>query len=542
MNFLNKKIINFEDRYVGIDLSELSFKVLQLEKRNASDYIRAYSLVDIPNDYFADGRILDKKRVAELIKKAINSAGPKKINTKKAICSLPESKIFLRIITIPHMEKSEIEEAIKWEIEASIPLSIDQIYYDWRLIGNKDNKLSILTVAVSRDIADDILEVLELANLEVVALESESIAAIRSLIQNKNKLKSASLIVDLGSKITNFIVAQDGIPFFTSSIPFSSEGVTDAIAKSLGIDNKDAEKIKLSQGLGQVNKESSILNSMQSYLESLAMEIEKSIDFYQSINGEVGAKIKKIIICGGGSNLKGLLSYLTKRLAKEVSIGDPWVNLDFGNNLPIINKDRSTQFSTAVGLAMYKDFEGQGINLLPKNKKEALARAKRFKLVLGWELIISFIVLCFFSFLFSIGNLLNLNLATISDSSMSQSSGTQYEMIKYYEDKFSGINSDLEKIITIDRDQLYWSRMLSELASAATEEVEITDFATKNLSLYLAGHAKTRESMVSFKGKLEQLGCFSQVNLPISNLASKDNVNFQMDLTIKEECLNSKQE
>ena len=541
MDFLHKKIINFEDEYFGMDLSDLSFKVVQLEKKNSKDIIRAYSLIDIPQEYFADGRILDKNKTAKLIKEVIEKAGPKKINTKKVICSLPESKIFLRIITIPRMEKTEIEEAIKWEIEASIPLSVDQVYYDWKLISEKDNKQNILTVAVSREIVDDILEVLDLANLEVYALESESISAVRSLIQNKNKAESAAVIVDLGSKITNFIITQDGVPFFTSSIPFSSEGVTDAIAKSLGIGNEDAEKIKRSQGLGQINQESSILNSMQSYLESLAMEIEKSIDFYQSINGELGTKIEKIIICGGGSNLKGLLSYLTKRLARDVRIGDPWVNLDFGNNLPIINKERSIQFATAVGLAMYKNDAEQEINLLPKNKKESIARAKRFKLVVGWELAISFVMLCFFAFLFSIVSLLNFNLTINSNLKSSQANSSQYETIKHYEEKFSGINENLEKIVAIDNDQLYWSELLLSLSSTTLENVEITDFATKNLSLYLAGHAQTREGMVSFKDKLEQAGCFSQVNLPISNLASKDDVNFQMDLTIKEECLKNKQ-
>jgi Tfp pilus assembly PilM family ATPase len=64
------------------------------------------------------------------------------------------------------------------------------------------------------------------------------------------------------------------------------------------------------------------------------------------------AEIKKIILCGGGSNLKGIIPYLTKRLKKDVLMSDPWVNLNLGQNLPPINKADSVRYSTVIGLAL----------------------------------------------------------------------------------------------------------------------------------------------------------------------------------------------
>ena len=235
MNFLKKNIFTFEDAYFGIDLGDLFVKVLQLEKRGSDDFVRSFSIAPIPGGCIEDGRIIDKQKTIQAIKNAIATAQPKKINTKKVICSLPESKVFLRVLSIPKMEKTEIGEAIKWEIEASIPLSVDQVYYDWQLIDESSDKQNILTVAISREIVDDLLEVLEGAGLEVHALETESIATSRSLVHSAETSKEVSLIVDLGSKRTNFVVEEGSVPFFTSSISFSSNGVTDAIAKTLGI-------------------------------------------------------------------------------------------------------------------------------------------------------------------------------------------------------------------------------------------------------------------------------------------------------------------
>lgn len=353
MSFLRKKIINFEEKYLGIDLSDLSIKIVQLEKNNANDSVRAYSFLPVPAGCIEDGKIIDKQKIAETIRLAIKKAAPKEIDTKKAICSLPESKVFLRVLFIPKMEKEEIGEAIKWEIEASIPLSVDQVYYDWQIIGEVENKQSILTVAISREIVDDLLDVLKLAKLEAYGLETESIAVAKSLIPENSSKKETSLIIDLGAKRTNFIVAEGNIPFFTSSAPFSSIGVTESISKAFGINSEEAEKMKVAQGIICSRGKSFVFESIKAYLEGLSAEIEKSIDFYQNISGEA-SKVEKIILCGNGANLKGLVPYLAKRLGRKVFIGDAWINLDFGNNLPIINKEKSLQFSTAIGLAIQK--------------------------------------------------------------------------------------------------------------------------------------------------------------------------------------------
>jgi type IV pilus assembly protein PilM len=333
-------------------LGDLFVKVVQLNKKSSGDFIQAYSSATIPAGCIDDGKIKDKQKVIQVIRAAVLATKPKKINTKKVICSLPEAKVFLRVLSIPKMEKTEIGEAIKWEIEASIPLSVDQVYYDWQLIEELPDSQNILTVAISREAVDDILEVLEGAGLEVHGLEVESVAIARSLIDNQTDNAEVALIVDAGSKRTNFIVVEGSIPFFTSSVTFSSDGVTEAIAKTMGVGNEEAEKMKISAGIGCFHTDGLLSNSMSAYLEGLAIEIERTIDFYQNINNKSG-KIQKIIICGG-ANLKGLVPYLTKRLKNKIFIGDPWVNLNFGQRLPIIDKEKSLQFATAIGLAMRK--------------------------------------------------------------------------------------------------------------------------------------------------------------------------------------------
>lgn len=207
MSFLKKKIFDFYGDTFGVDLSDFSVKAVQLEREGKKDRIVSCGLANIAPGNITDGEIINKEKVAAAIKEMIKGAAPKKIKAKKVICSLPETKAFLRIINIPKMKEEEVREAVKWEMEANIPISIDQAYYDWNILDKNfdsaPDKISVLVVAVSKKIIEQFVEVFELAGLEVVDMEIESIAQARSLL-DKNRDKETSFIVDIGSRRTSF--------------------------------------------------------------------------------------------------------------------------------------------------------------------------------------------------------------------------------------------------------------------------------------------------------------------------------------------------
>jgi type IV pilus assembly protein PilM len=354
MNFFNKKIFNSSFDIFGLDLSDLSVKVVKLENNGSSESIASYASVVLSSSAIVDGEIQQKDQVVSAIKKVVAMAGPKKIKTKKVICSLPETKAFLRIISIPQMSEGELSEAVKWEMEANIPLPLDQVYYDWQVIPEtllfEKNRTNLLVVAIAKVVIDQTVEVLELAGLDPVGLEIESIAQARSLLLEKNE-KETVLIVDIGDRRTSFSVNRGGVPCFTSSIPLSGQSITDVISKGMNVTFDEAEKLKIAFGIGDEFKNDALFKSTEPVLENFVQEIERSIDFY--ITGlKYSKNVDKIIICGGGANTKGILPYLSRRLGREIQQGNPWVNMDLGKNLPTIEKNQSMQYSTAIGLAI----------------------------------------------------------------------------------------------------------------------------------------------------------------------------------------------
>ncbi len=55
---------------------------------------------------------MNREVVEEAIRTLLKKAGPHRIRTKKVICSLPETKAFLRVLSMPQMTQKETAEAI----------------------------------------------------------------------------------------------------------------------------------------------------------------------------------------------------------------------------------------------------------------------------------------------------------------------------------------------------------------------------------------------------------------------------------------------
>lgn len=177
------------------------------------------------------------------------------------------------------------------------------------------------------------------------------------------------------------------------------------------------------------------------------------------------------------------------------------------------------------------------INLLPRGKKEEIQRRRRFQFVIGWELAIVLILLFSFSFLWAVDYLIEADtqiLATINEGELN---GEKYSAVKHYQDKFLDINDRLSVISKIDADQLYWTELFLKLSETIPAQIEISTLSTRDYGVFLVGMAETRDVLLEYRDRLSKESCFSEVTLPLSNLVSKENIAFQIDLEINPDCL-----
>lgn len=360
---MNFKEIIFSNIYknpsaFGLDISDFSIKVAQLEKRGKFFRLRNYNRASIPEGVIEEGIIKKEDKLIEIIKKSITTIKGEDIKTPYAVYSLPEQHGFIKIIQLPMMTLEEVNKAIKWETEASIPLSLEEAYLSWQIIPSqrKSDHLDVLITATPKNLVDKYLGALKAANIEPIVFEIESLATARSLIKNEFSSKPV-LIADLGYSRTSFIIFAGNSIRFTSSISsVSNKEMLESIGKKLNVTLKEAQLSKFKIGLEKKGKEGKIFNALLPFMTRLIEKTKDCIVFhkeYSQQDRECGGDISEIILCGGGAHLKGLPEYLSSRLNIPVKLGNPWVNIPYSKNkLPAIPYDESPAYATVLGLAL----------------------------------------------------------------------------------------------------------------------------------------------------------------------------------------------
>ena len=242
------EFLNLEPESFGLDISDLSLKIIKLSKKGDKFRISSFGETKIKPGIVKGGEIKDRKKLVAFIKKALKEVKGKKINTKYVISSLPEEKSFLEVIQMPLLSKEDLKSAVLYQAENYIPLPVEKVYLDPEIISKKSDHYEVLLVALPREIVDPYFSSLREAGLEPIVLEPESLSIVRALIK-KEKISEPLLIIDFGASRTTFIIFAQNSVRFTSTIPISSQGFTELIAKALKTDLATAERLKRKFGL-----------------------------------------------------------------------------------------------------------------------------------------------------------------------------------------------------------------------------------------------------------------------------------------------------
>lgn len=367
-------LFNLNPEYFGLDISDLSLKIVKLQKKKGVFRLASFSEKEIPKGIIDSGEIKDENALAKLIKESLCIVSGERIQTKYVICSLPEEKSYLQIIQLPKLQDEEIKNAVQFEAENYIPLPLDDVYLDFQTIkpfyGETDHT-DVLIAATPRAIVDSYVSVIEKAGLQPLIMEIESMSVARSLIRGELSPEPI-MIIDFGATRATFIIFSGNSIRFTSSAQTSSEDLTVAIAAAMKIDLPRAEEIKRKYGVSglpkillkektgdfkfekEVQPDERFLEIIKPVLNDLVEKIRACIDYYQAHfkNDHLPSNaknIEKIILCGGGANLRGLPEFLTSALKIKTEVGDPRINI--GQTEPGISMEKALSFTTALGLA-----------------------------------------------------------------------------------------------------------------------------------------------------------------------------------------------
>jgi type IV pilus assembly protein PilM len=361
---------------IGLDIGSHSIKVVGLEMTSKGPFLTHAGIKEIP---YGEQRE-DPTFISEAIKALFREVGlkPGKVNL-----TVSDPSIHIRRITLPSMPKSELREAVRWEMKSHLPFPVESAQIDFIILGetaDKDpKKLDLIAAACPKQLIDRSLAIAEGAGLKPIHLTVGPFSLWNLMLTFDHFEKDKVIgLVDLGAEKTGIYLFQDGILQFSREVTPGGMDLTRAIMEGMDSDEEHhllydrAEKIKHEMGIPsktfyQKNGDPSSNQSKIPYLvrpvlERLMAEIGRSFDYYR--NQFHLERIDRLFLTGGGANTKNIATYLSETLRLPVERLNPLHKILFdAKKIEAQFLDqRGSAFAIALGTALP---DRKHIELLP---------------------------------------------------------------------------------------------------------------------------------------------------------------------------------
>lgn len=342
--------------YLGVDFGASGIKVAELMNEKGRARLVTYGWSNRPFNAMNTNIIDATKDTASLLKEICAKA---KTSSNKAVAALPVASVFSSTITVQAQNHTELKEAIHAKAKKLIPLPVEDMILDSKILDKvpekgdfpKDLKnIRVLLTGAPKNVVKKYIEIFKIAGVELLSLETEAFALIRSLV---GKDPSPVMIIDVGALRTNLSVIEKGVPFLNRSINMGGHIVTKTINQSLGIGVIEAEQMKQDISvLTRLAPGGDLPKLLDNLLQPIVNEIKYSLNMYAGQGESEGTTVEKIILTGGSSLLPNLSEYFTKLLDISTYLGDPWARVIYPTELKPVLDEIGPRFAVAVGLAM----------------------------------------------------------------------------------------------------------------------------------------------------------------------------------------------
>lgn len=353
---------NGGDSVVGVDIGSSAVKIVELRKKGGRAVLSTYGALALGP--YANGSVgqvtkLPNEKVAEALRDILREANA---NTKVCSFAIPLSASLLSLIEMPVLDQKQLPQMVPIEARKYIPVPMSDVTLDWWVIPKTEREMTyspddpmskiqkaklvdILLVVIQNAVLNNYREIVRLTGLDVSFFEIEAFSTIRAVM---NRETTPVMIFDMGAGATKLYIVEMGIVRTSHTINRGSQDITMALAQSLGINVVEAEKLKRDKGL-IVEGNTGGVEAVSIILGYIFAEVNRVLISYQRKSSKV---VRRVILTGGGSVLKGILPFAQKNLESEVELADPFAKVDAPAFLQGILKDAGPQFAVALGIAL----------------------------------------------------------------------------------------------------------------------------------------------------------------------------------------------
>ncbi len=340
--------------FFGLDIGSYWIKGVQLHPNKEGTFsLVSFGVIPSPVNLALSDHEGDLRTMSEGLKELVRAY---KL-PPAVVTTLPEGLLFSFVIDFPRMSEKELAKSLQWEAEQYLPMPLEEVSLDYTILeptGRLKNqeRMEVAFIAAPKKLVNKYLRVIEQAGLEVLAVENQTTAVVRSLAVGAVDTPT-TIYISLGALATDFAIVRTGAVRFTRSIPTGGGVMTRAVAEKLGFDSQRAEEYKKSQGVTEEGVEGKMREALAPVVDLLVSEVRRAMTFYASRYHP--DSIKRAVLFGGSALLPGLLPYLAGHLDLEIELANSTRLITYPPESSSL-KEQFIQLSpittVAIGLAM----------------------------------------------------------------------------------------------------------------------------------------------------------------------------------------------
>src|SRR5438067_272213 len=297
--------------------------------------------------------------------------------------------VFARFVKLPSVDEEKIERIISFEAQQNVPFPIDEVVWDYQLVGGGGGEpIQVVLVAIKVDLLDQINGAVESTGLRTSIVDVAPMTLYNAFRYNYSDLSDCSLLVDIGARTTNLLFIEAG-KIFSRSIPIGGSSITSALAREFDESVPAAESRKKRDGfvsLGGAYAEASdpdvtrVSKIIRSTMTRLHAELMRSISHYRA--QQQGSAPKRIFLCGGSASTPYMREFFNEKLQLLTEFFNPLRNVAVTDSANMTELSRSAHLlGELVGLALRTTTTcPMELNLRPANvvRRQELERRRPF--------------------------------------------------------------------------------------------------------------------------------------------------------------------
>lgn len=413
----------------------------------------------------------DQDRIPQIITTIKELMQERGIKPGRVLLSVSGQSVFSRFVKLPPVDKEKVYQIILYEAQQNVPFPIQEVVWDYQLIGRGEGELDVMLAAIKADIIVQLTDAVEQAGLQTDLVDVAPMALYNAVRFNYSDAKGCTLVIDVGARSTDLIFMEEG-RVFIRSVPVAGNAITQQVMREFELGFEDAEEMKRAHAFvafgGAYEEPKSevadkVSKIVRNVMTRMHAEIDRSIKFYRSQQN--GQAPSLILLAGGTSVIPYTDSFLKDKLKVEVDYLNPFINVPVGAAIDAEEIGRHAhELPQLVGLALRKAHACPiEINLLPPKVVQEKTFRRKQPLLVGAAFALVLVLVVWALYFIKMSRLAEEQLTRVNSSVSSLEQIAR--PLRETEGKIAFLQQRITDVDAIVSRRTQWLNILSELQS-----------------------------------------------------------------------------